>query len=128
MPYKDKQKNKECIRAYQKANWKQYNYTTPHVYSIEFPDGAVYYGHTKQRYRFGQHFHPKAKWSEATNHAMTKGYKKEDCIFTKLFICDDIDEVKKWEAVIIFDNVDDPLMLNSTIPRPPLLVCETMRW
>jgi hypothetical protein len=55
---------------------------------------------------------------------MTNNYKKEECVFTKLFICEDLDEVKKWEAVIIFENVDDPLMLNTNIPRPPLPVCE----
>tara|TARA_R110001599_G_scaffold191_2_gene652 strand:+ start:157 stop:531 length:375 start_codon:yes stop_codon:yes gene_type:complete len=124
MPYKDKQKQLECVRKNRKKKWKQYNHTTPHVYSIEFPDGAIYYGYTKQRYRFGQHFTPKAKWTEASNYAFKNGYSKEECVFTKLFICDDVDEVKRWEATIIFSNVDDPLMLNTTIPRPPILVCE----
>jgi hypothetical protein len=50
MPWKDKNVRKEHMRK----NWKNYNHTTPYVYSIEFPDGAIYYGHSKQRYRFGQ--------------------------------------------------------------------------
>ena len=119
MPYKDIEQRRQYQRDKRK-NWKKHNHVTPYVYAIEFPDGAIYFGYSKQRYRFGQHFHKNAKWSEATKHAVNNGFSKDECLFTKLFICEDLEEVKRWEAVIIFDNVDDPLMLNTTIPRPPL--------